>query len=97
VEGLDISGQAGGPVICIREERNLDKERTICFQDYLRRPVSSHSDESVRQDLSSLELVSEGDFYGGLTGRPETMCPRTNVLGLLVPKLIVPCDTMSLD
>jgi len=25
---------------------------------------------------------------GGVTGRPETMCPRTNVLGPLVPKLI---------
>jgi len=34
---------------------------------------------------------------GGVTGRPETMFPSTNVLGPLVPKLIVPCDTMSLD
>jgi len=30
-------------------------------------------------------------------GRPLTMCPRTNVLGPLVYKLIVPCDKMSLD
>ena len=30
-------------------------------------------------------------------GIPKTMCPRTNVLGSLVPKLIVPCDKMSLD
>jgi len=29
--------------------------------------------------------------------RPETMCPRTDVLGPLVPRLIVPRDTMSLD
>jgi len=28
---------------------------------------------------------------GGVTGRPETMCPSTNVLGHLVPKLIHPC------
>jgi len=35
--------------------------------------------------------------YGGVTGRPETMCPRTHVLGPLVPKLIVPSDTLSLD
>jgi len=35
--------------------------------------------------------------WGGVMGRPETMCPCTNVLGPLVPKLIVPCDTMSLD
>ena len=34
---------------------------------------------------------------GGVTGRPETMCLRTNVLRPLVHKLIVPCDTMSLD
>jgi len=34
---------------------------------------------------------------GGVTERPETMCPPTNVLGPLVPKSIVPCDTMSLD
>jgi len=34
---------------------------------------------------------------GGGTGLPETICPRTNVLGPLVPKLNVPCDTMSLD
>jgi len=33
----------------------------------------------------------------GVTGRPKTMCRRTNVLGPLVPKLIVPCDTMSID
>jgi len=33
----------------------------------------------------------------GVTGRPETMCPRSNVLGPLVPKLIVPCNTMSLE
>ena len=34
---------------------------------------------------------------GWVMGRPVTMCPRTNVLGPLVPKLIVLCDTMSLD
>ena len=34
---------------------------------------------------------------GGATGRPETMCPRKNVLEHLVFKLIVPYDTMSLD
>ena len=34
---------------------------------------------------------------GRVTGSPEIMCPRTNVLGPLVPKLIVPCDIMSLD
>ena len=36
-------------------------------------------------------------ILGGVTGRPETMCPRTNVLGPLVPKLNVPFDTISLD
>ena len=36
-------------------------------------------------------------LLGGGTGRPETMCPRTNVLRPLVPKWIVPCDTLSLD
>jgi len=36
-------------------------------------------------------------WNGGVTGRPETMCPRTNVLGPMVLKLIAPCDTMSLD
>ena len=30
-----------------------------------------------------------------VTGRPETMCPGTNFLGPLIPKLIVPGDTMS--
>jgi hypothetical protein len=25
------------------------------------------------------------DVSGGVTGRPEMMCPRTNVLGPLVP------------
>jgi len=34
---------------------------------------------------------------GGVTGRPETMCPSTNVLGPLVPNFIIPCDTKSLD
>jgi len=34
---------------------------------------------------------------GGVTGRPETMYPRTNVLGPLVSKLNAPCDMMSLD
>jgi len=38
-----------------------------------------------------------GQRKGGVTERPETMCPGTNVLGPLVPKLIVPCDIMSLD
>jgi len=32
-----------------------------------------------------------------VTGRPETTCPRTNVLGPLVPILIIPCWTISLD
>ena len=31
-----------------------------------------------------------------MRGRPETKCPRTNVLGTLVPKLIVPCDVPGL-
>jgi len=35
--------------------------------------------------------------FGGVTGSPETMCPRTNVPGPLVPKLIVLRETMSLD
>jgi len=39
----------------------------------------------------------EGLPKGGVTGRPETTCPRTNVLGPLVPKLFVPCNTISLD
>jgi len=34
---------------------------------------------------------------GGVTGRPETVFPCTNVLGPLVPKLVVPFDTVSLD
>jgi len=33
----------------------------------------------------------------GVTGLLETMCHHVIVLGPLVPKLIVPCDTMSLD
>jgi len=47
-----------------------------------------------------LALGSETVFhawYGGVTGRPETMCPRANILGPPVLKLIVPCNTMSLD
>jgi len=36
-------------------------------------------------------------IFGGVTWRPETMCPRAIVLGPLVPKLIDSCDTMSLD
>jgi len=38
-----------------------------------------------------------GRPIGRVTGRPEMMCPCTNVLGPLVPKLIVTCDTMSLE
>jgi hypothetical protein len=34
---------------------------------------------------------------GKITKRPETMCPHTHILRPLVPKLIVSCDTMSLD
>jgi len=34
---------------------------------------------------------------GRVRRRHETMCPRTNVLDLLVPTLIVPCDPLSLD
>ena len=37
------------------------------------------------------------ETVGRVTGRPETRSPRTNVLEPLVPKLIVPCDKMSLD
>jgi len=33
---------------------------------------------------------------GGVTGRPETMCPRTNVLGPLVPWMNRPGNTLSL-
>jgi len=33
---------------------------------------------------------------GGVTVRPKTMCPCTNFLGSLVPKLIIPGDTLSL-
>jgi len=36
------------------------------------------------------------DLCGRVAGPPETMCPCTNFLGPLVPKLIVPGDTMSL-
>jgi len=36
------------------------------------------------------------ELFGGVTGRPEMVCPRANALGSLVPKLIVLCDTMSL-
>jgi len=42
-------------------------------------------------------LFLSTSFVGGVTGRPKTMCPRTNVLGPLVPNWIVPCDTISLD
>jgi len=42
-------------------------------------------------------FLTASKLDGGVTGRPETMCPRTKVLGPLVPKLIVPCDTMSQD
>jgi len=33
---------------------------------------------------------------GGVTGRPKTMCPRSNVLGPLVPQMNRPGKTMSL-
>jgi len=36
-------------------------------------------------------------WNGGVTGRLDMMCPCTNVKRPLVPKVIVPCDTMSLD
>jgi len=36
------------------------------------------------------------DIFGGLMGLPKTMCPRTNFLGLLVPKINRPVNTMSL-
>jgi len=46
--------------------------------------------------LDSRHIQSFADSIDGVTGRPETMCPRTNVLGPLVPKLFVPGDTISL-
>ena len=49
------------------------------------------------QGLDLILVLVSSQHIGKVTGRPETMCPRTNVLGPLVPKLIVPCDTMSLD
>jgi len=38
----------------------------------------------------------ESNRWGGAMGRPETMCPRTNFLELLVPKINRPRNTMSL-
>jgi len=48
----------------------------------------------MKEDKVLLAVVG---ISGGVTARPETMCHRRNVLGPLVPKLIVPCDTISLD
>jgi len=42
--------------------------------------------------MNLLKIITER--WDDETGRPETMCTRTNVLGPLVPKLIIPCDTM---
>ena len=41
-------------------------------------------------DLNTIKMV-------GVAVCPKTLCPHSNVAGPLVPKLIVPCDTMSLD
>jgi len=41
-------------------------------------------------------VLAYAQNVGGLTGRPRTVCPCTNLLGPLVPKLIVPGDTTSL-
>jgi len=51
----------------------------------------------VKKKMHGITISPMDPKKGGVTGRPEIMCPRTNVLGRLVPKLIVPCDTMSLD
>jgi hypothetical protein len=42
-------------------------------------------------------LNTIGTLTGGVTGRPETMCPLRTSWDPWSPKLIVPCDTMSLD
>jgi len=47
--------------------------------------------------IASCTISIRPNRDGRATGRPEMMCPLTSVLGPLVPKLIVPCNTMSLD
>jgi len=63
--------------------------------------IGRSDNRTFRPPLPKILLLSPPppsiDYFGGVTGRPKTMCPRMNVLGPLVPKSIVPCDTMSLD
>jgi len=52
---------------------------------------------TAKGEGAPLRIITSLCFEGGVTGRPKIMCPRTNVLGPLVPKSIVPGDTMSLN
>ena len=55
-------------------------------------PLLFVTKEPLRYKYWKHELI--GQFLagknGGLMGRPETKCPRTNVLGPLAPKSIAP-------
>jgi len=64
---------------------------------YFCRGVEGYISKFLYSHSKVLDFSRLGVFFGGVTGRSETMCPRTKVLGPLIPKLIVPCETMSLD
>jgi len=59
--------------------------------------LGTRAPENLFGETSFLDVPSPHQKNGGVTGRPETMCPCTNVLGPLVPELFVSVDTMSLD
>ena len=42
------------------------------------------------------KVMRNAVINGGVTGRPETMCPRTKFLGPLVPEMNRPGESMSL-
>ena len=73
--------------------------RPVRFLKFLQASTMNVRERGRPEDQTKFRLFRAGAtvITGGVTRRPETMCPRTNVLGPLVPKLIVPCDTMSLD
>jgi len=48
--------------------------------------------------LISIDIqVLRDDLLGGVTGRPETMCPRTNILGHIISgRPVTPPFTLQL-
>jgi len=64
---------------------NVLKEYLVTISWSLAEFMESELISESSSFLASPVLLNFNDFFGGVTRRPQTVCPYTNFLGPLVP------------